>query len=290
MEQRKNVGVWFIFLGALFWSLNAPLVKFIHLDPLLVCGLRSLLAGLALSPFIRLNKLRWNRWMLLYIASYTALCICVIVALKQTAAAIAIGMQYTAMLWLFLVRVLRKEKIHRKALIPVLLIFGGVVLFMSTGTDGSSGMGNIIALSEGVFFACISVSSSKAAGDNPLGLTAVANLCAGLFVFLALPPTFADVTRLDAQSWLIMLILGVVQIGAGYGFYNIGLKYVAPQKASIIALWELILGPVWVAVFLKEYPTPAVMLGFAVIIAGMVLNAIWSAQRKSAEASGEIRA
>lgn len=49
--QNRPHGELLVFLGALFWSLNAPLVKFISLDAMLVCGLRSLIAGIALSPF-----------------------------------------------------------------------------------------------------------------------------------------------------------------------------------------------------------------------------------------------
>ena len=38
-----------------------------------------------------------------------------------------------------------------------------------------------------------------------------------------------------------MLVLGVVQNGAGYTFYNYGIQKVSAQKASVIALWEMIL-------------------------------------------------
>ncbi len=70
-----------------------------------------------------------------------------------------------------------------------------------------------------------------------------------------------------------MLVLGVVQVAGGYGFYNLGVQRVTPQKASIIALWEMILGPVWVALFLKEYPTLPVIIGFLIILIGMILDA-----------------
>ena len=70
-----------------------------------------------------------------------------------------------------------------------------------------------------------------------------------------------------------MLVLGVVQVAGGYGFYNLGVQRVTPQKASIIALWEMILGPVWVALFLKEYPTLPVIIGFIIILIGMILDA-----------------
>ena len=68
--QRK--GELFVFLGALFWSLNAPLIKFISLDAMLVCGLRSLIAGVALLPFLFRSKLRFSKGMLVYLIAYAS--------------------------------------------------------------------------------------------------------------------------------------------------------------------------------------------------------------------------
>ena len=48
MSNIRNSGTILVFLGAVFWSLNAPLVKFLTADPLLICGLRSIIAGITL--------------------------------------------------------------------------------------------------------------------------------------------------------------------------------------------------------------------------------------------------
>lgn len=273
MSKFRVSGSILIFLGAIFWSLNAPLVKFLTADPLLICGLRSLIAGIALLPFLRPRRLKWTPWMILYIISYCALCISIITALSKTSAAIAIGMQYTATIWLFLASWIMSRKFNRKAFFPACLIFLGVILFMCSGSSGADKTGNLIALTEGIFFACMSVGAKKSAGSNPIGLTALANLFTGIFVLMAFPDSRIMVVTLSTQSWLIILILGIVQIGAGYSFYNLGLLKVSAHKASIIALWEMILGPIWVAIFLKEYPSPMVLAGFCVILAGMLAEA-----------------
>lgn len=272
MSKITFSGSVLVFLGAVFWSLNAPLVKFLTADPLLICGIRSLIAGIALMPFIRLKRLNWTPYMLLYIVSYCALCISIIIALSKTSAAIAIGMQYTATIWLFLVSSLAAKAFSKKAFAPVCLIIIGVIFFMRSGTTASSSTGNLIALMEGVFFACMSVSAKKSAGSNALGLTAIGNLFTGLFVFLFFPSTGTLIPSLSMQDWGVLLILGIVQIGIGYAFYNLGIQKVTAQKASIIALWEMILGPIWVALFLKEYPSLPVLLGFCIILAGMLLD------------------
>lgn len=272
MSKFKLSGSILVFLGAVLWSLNSPLVKYLTADPMLICALRSLIAGIALAPFIRIRRLNWTPWMILYIISYCALCITIILALSKTSATIAVGMQYTAPVWLFAVNYLLTRKLRINALIPVLLICAGVICFMLSGISSSDGTGNLIALTEGVFFACMSVGAKESAGRNPLGLVAIANLFTGVFVFLAFPSAAEHLPTLSGQSWLILLILGVVQIGAGYSFFYMGIQKIPAQKASIIALWEMILGPLWVAIFLGEYPGAMVLIGFLIILVGMVLD------------------
>lgn len=272
MSKIRNSGTLLVFLGAVFWSLNAPLVKFLTADSLLICGLRSIIAGITLMPFIRWKRLNWTPWMAVYISSYCALCISIIIALSKTSAAIAVGMQYTATIWLFLANFVLTRKFNKKAFWPVCVIFAGVVFFMCSGTDNSSSSGNTIALLEGIFFACMSVGAKKSAGTNPIGLTAIANLFTGIFVFVAFPSTAGYIGTLASTDWVVLLILGIIQIGAGYAFYNLGIQMISAQKASVIALWEMILGPVWVALFLKEYPSPIVLAGFVIILAGMLLD------------------
>lgn len=172
-------------------------------------------------------------------------------------------MQYTATIWLFLLGLVQKKPFTLRAFFPVLVISLGVVCFMCSGTDGASQAGNLIALAEGVFFACLTVSSKRAAGTNPLGLTALANAFTGMLVFLLFPSALSGLAEMTAVEWAMMLVLGVIQVGLGYGCYNIGVQQVSAQKASVIALWEMILGPLWVALFLKEYPNFMVMAGCA---------------------------
>lgn len=272
MIRQKLSGGMMVFLGAAFWSLNAPLVKFLTLDPYLICGLRSLIAAIALAAFIRPKQLKWNGWMLLYICSYAALSLSVIVALTMTSSPIAIGMQYTATIWLFLIQLAATKRFRLRAFLPVCVIVTGVVFFMASATDAASTQGNLIALSEGVFFTGLTLGAKRAAGSNSIGLTGIANAFTALVVLLLFPRAVSSVGSMTGRDWLILLILGVVQVGCGYVFYTIGVQRTTPQKASIIALWEMILGPVWVALFLHEYPNVMVLIGFAIVLVGIVLD------------------
>lgn len=280
MAKRTIPGTWLVFLGAVCWSLNSPLVKYLTIDPILICGLRSLIAGIALLPFVRPKKLHWSKWMGIYLVAYAAVCLGVVLALSKTSAAIAIGMQYTSIIWLFLVAVILSKKFSWRRFIPVALTISGVICFMTSGNDNGTMIGNFIALTEGGSFAFMTVGSQKSSGENPLGLTAIANLFTGSIIFAFRPSLFLDLPALTGKEWTIMVILGVVQVGIGYALYNMGAKKIPSEKAVLIALWEMILGPIWVAVFLGEYPNTIVLIGFMIILIGLLLDAKLNGERQ----------
>ena len=82
----------------------------------------------------------------------------------------------------------------------------------------------------------------------------------------------AALPLITARDWMIMIILGVVQVAGGYGLFNLGIQRISAQKASVLALWEMILGPLWVALFLGLYPNPEVLTGFGIILFGILMD------------------
>lgn len=262
-----------VFLGAFCWSLNSPLVKYLALDPFLICALRSLIAGIVLLPFLRPKEIFWSRYLVLYTVCYCALCLSVIVSLSLTTAVIAVGMQYTATAWLFFLACLQSRRFPVKSFLPVLVIMTGVVCFMLSGGSGDSHpVGNAIALTEGIFFAGMSIFSKKVTKTNALGITALGNAVTALVVFSLFPSARLALPLMTTMQWGLMLLLGIVQVAAGYGLYNLGIQKISAQKASLLALWEMILGPLWVALFLQLIPSPMVLLGLSIILLGMFLD------------------
>ncbi|MGI6204587.1 MAG: DMT family transporter [Anaerovoracaceae bacterium] len=275
----ESKGKWLVFGGAVCWSLNAPLVKYVTLDPFMLCGTRALIAGIILCPFLFRAKLNISKWLGIYLVSFVGLSVCVVVALRNAPSAVAVGMQYSSIIWIYIISLLAgKTTATLKNTLPVIIVISGVTVFMLSGSSGAdiTTLGLIISVIEGIFFAGITISAKKAAGDNPLGLTALGNIATAAFVFAVLPPELADIPHMGATNTIVVIILGTVQIGLGYAIYNIGMKYVPPQKAAMLSLWEMILGPLWTAVFLNEYPSFAVLTGFVLILTGMMTDAAFA--------------
>jgi drug/metabolite transporter (DMT)-like permease len=190
-------------------------------------------------------------------------------------------MQYTGMIWLFGIALMKKQTtLSFRTIMPIATVILGVVMFMISGSSGAySAAGMLAAISESLFFAGITFFAKDAGNENPLALTSIANLLTAAFVFILPSTAIADIGTISGTNWLLLLFLGTFQLGAGYSLYNIGLKHVLPHKASMIAIWEMILGPVWCLIFLGEVPAVMVVVGFMLILAGMLADGIMAGMK-----------
>lgn len=280
MESRK--GIWLVALAALLWSLNSPIVKGLSLDSLSIAAFRSLAAGVALAPFIRIRKIRWNVYALGMLLSFAALSTCIILGLKMTSAPIAVGTQFTAPVWLYLVE-RKKGQGGLRRIWPLLLLVLGVFLFMCSKAEGVSLKGNLVALSTSFSFAALTYCAPRCASENPLGMTAISCLFTALLLLFFVDAPLETLRSASAGQILTLVLLGVVQTGAGYGCYYMGLRYTNGRTAAQIAPLEMILGPLWVALFLHEYPDILCLLGFALVLAGVFGEAYVSARQERKE-------
>ncbi len=269
-------GNFFVFLGALFWSLNAPIISGINLPPLFVAAYRAIIGGVVLLPFLKLREVKIDLNLIIFLISYLGLGASITIALKHTSAPIAIGMQYASIFWIFLINFFILKVREYEKIPAIILIFIGVVLFMTSGkTDGSS-FGNLMAFIESICFTGLTITSNKLKNINPLGLTALGNLFTGLILFLFIGSDRLLIFSLSTNEYIAIVLLGVIQVALGYGCYNIGLKYTTSQNASLIAIAEMVLGPLWVYLFLHIGSNRQTMIGFLFIIVGLLLNGLMS--------------
>lgn len=273
-DRKQTPGVLLILLAALLWSTNAPVVRLLSIGGLLAAGLRAFIAGIALLPFLRPKKLKFGKELLLTLVCFTGVSAGVTVAIKTTSSAIAVGMQYTSPLWLFLLSLCRGKKPTKKMIVPLAVLSVGVILSMFSRAENVSLSGNLIALSTGLFFAGMTLFAGKAAGDNPIGLSCLSNLFCGIFLLFLARPSPAELIAMPLSDWLLLLYLGTIQVGAAYSCYYAGLRFVRPTTAAMLSPLEMILAPLWTAIFQHEIPDEVGLIGFSLVVAGVILEAV----------------
>ena len=273
-----------MFLGAVLWSTNAPFFKILQVDSYLAIVIRAAIAGILCLPSLRRGKIRFNIALAVMLCSYTALCVGIVFAIRNTSTNIATGIQYTSPLLIFCLGVLQKKiRPTFRRHWPMLLLLGGLVVSMLSGSEAVTVKGNLWALSTAVSFTLMTLSSKRAGAENPLGIVCLNSLfCAVVVTLLFVPkPLTEQLKAISALEWWSLIYLGVFQIGAGYALYYLGLRQISTGRAAMIAPAEMVLGPVWVAIFVGEYPDWIAVLG-SILIVGGVLGEVISDQNSPA--------
>lgn len=266
--RNSPLGCVLVLAATVCISTDAPLVRCVALPALLICAVRSSLGGLLLLPFLFRGGIPISRWTAMYIAGYTGVWILVCAAIQHTHSAIAVGMQFTALAWLVGLSALAHGTWRGEPWRQALLVLAGLVLFMAS-SDGGTIFGNVLAFLSSIALVFLNLGSKRAGTTNPLGLTCLGNLVQGCILLLVLPDAFARVAALTGREWVFLCLLALLPVTLGMGLYNLGMRHVQPEVASLLASFEMILAPVWVAIFQGETSRPLVLAGLAFIFAGV---------------------
>ncbi len=272
-------GRWLILSAAFLWSLAGVFIKFLDVPPLTIVFYRSLFAGLVFTPFLRRNGRPINAPILVSALTYTAAISSFVAANKLTTAANAIVLQYTAPIFVFLFSgLVLKEKIAKLNgfALAVSMIGVGIISLDSAGQPEMAGV--LLALLSGLLFAAYMINLRRTSEINPVYLTWINNIvCALLLLFVVKSQLWLTSTQL----W-ILIVMGAVQLGMPYFLFSKGLHTVSLQEASLIALIEPVLNPLWVALVVGEIPSRATVTGGAMILLGLGVRYVWPLLRRSA--------
>ncbi len=79
---------------------------------------------------------------------------------------------------------------------------------------------------------------------------------------------------------LIALSMGVFQVGVGLALYTIGSRVIPAAELALLSMTEVLLGPLWVWVVLGEKGGVFTLIGGAILLTGVVSNAVSGIRRK----------
>ena len=272
-----------VLLAVLLWSTGGLFIKMTTLDAFAVNAGRSLFAAITVAIFTYRKGLRLDRFTLLTSLLYAGTLSCFVYANKQTTAANAIFLQYTAPIYILVLSpFILKEKFRFPDLITVVFCLAGMSLFFLETPGAAENrlasnvfLGNIVALLSGIFFGLYFVflrHPRSLENRNPALSVFYGNL---LIVLFMLPLLWQNPPAPNGKDWLAILFLGVFQIGIAYVLLTSGIAGgVRSLDASIIGFVEPLLNPVWVFLFVGETPSQWAIIGGAIIIITVVAHTI----------------
>lgn len=271
----------FVFAAALLWSTGGLFIKWTEISGLAVNFYRSFFAGITVALLTRREGFGLNSVTLVATFLYATLVILFVFATKQTTAANAIFLQYTAPVYVLIFEPLMyKEKFRSRDLITVLVCVGGMALFFVGQLRPQDVTGNLMALASGLFFAFyfLMLRHPRAREVNRASSVIYGNLV--VFIVTA-PWGIAAFSSLRPDDVFAVAYLGVVQLGISYALFTTGMaRGVKSLDAGIICYIEPVLNPVWVYLFLRERPSKWALLGGAIIIVAVIIHTLVDARSK----------
>ena len=268
--------------GAVLWSTGGFFIKEIDAGATSITFFRCLFAGLLLAPAVAGRQFPRGPDIVVSIVLFALLLGLYVGATKETTAANAIFLQYTAPLYVIaFAPALLGERLRSRDALPFAICLGGIaVLFI--GNSGSGDVpGMLLGAGSGFFYGLFLLWLRRVRYADPIAVT-FAN-CMGVALLFSFALLKRDV---DAEDLALLFVMGAVQFALPYLLFTRGLREVESAEASLLALIEPVLNPVWVALFYGEEPTVATVIGGAIIIAGLAVR--YSIIRESAPSEASL--
>ena len=267
----------YVLAAALLWSTGGLFIKWTTLSGLELSCWRSFFAIFTVALFTRHEGFSLNRVTAVASLLYAVLLILFVLATKQTTAANAIFLQYTAPVYLLILEpIVYKEKFRSRDLITVLVCLGGMALFFVGQLRPQDVTGNMMALASGFCFALyfLLLRHPRAREVNRASSVIYGNTLA---VLITLPWGLATLTSITGHDLAGVAYLGIVQLGIAYTLFTAGMAHgVRSLDAGIVCYVEPVLNPVWVFLVLGERPSSWALLGGTIIVAAVICHMLLS--------------
>lgn len=242
---------------------------------------RSLFAGLFVAAVLLWQKggagmirvVRAGGWLgVLSGMMWCVMFVCFMVALTKTTVAntlivMSVSPLLTALLaWLFL-----KQKVAPRTWIAIGAAFVGIcaMFIQGIGSVGGKHLQGMVIAAAVPLAAAINLIAIKRAGHG-VDLIPAVFLGSVFSVLLMLP--FAWPLQASLHDVSLLALLGVFQLGLPCMLMVTAAKSLTAPEVSLLALLEVLLGPLWAWIGAGEVPATATLFGGAIVLAALVFN------------------
>lgn len=272
MEANRKFGIIATIIAAILWSTGGLFIKILPQSAFTILFYRSIYAGLLFLLIFRSKSFYFNRLSFAASIFYMILCITFVNATKLTTAANAIFLQYTAPAFVLL---LEPRIFHVKVkpinVFTVIFCLIGMALFFIDDLSADSWLGIGIASISGLaltgFVLCQRMNQPRYHANSII--------LGNFWVILITAPIVYDQLSATVQEHMILLFLGIVQIGLGYLLFTYGQSILPAIESSLIALLEPILNPIWVMIGYGERPSSWAVIGGSIIISALIIRLLY---------------
>ena len=212
--------------------------------------------------------------------AFTASSIAMVLALTRTSVAIvlviyALGPLAAAVLaWILI-----GERVRSYTWVVIAITVGGVAFMVSGSTARGSTSGALIALIIPISFGFGTVLIRR---HHEIAMAPAMLLACIISAVIAIP--FAHPTAVDRHDLLLLLGFGFAQLGVGLAIFSVGAARAPATEVALLSMLEPIMGPIWVWVFVDEYPGMSALIGGSVVFIALAAHTVYAARRTDSAA------
>ena len=172
-----------------------------------------------------------------------------------------------------------REPVRAATWIAIAVALGGILIMVSDNTGDVAAQGSLAALGSALGFAVFTVALRWGRSGEMLPSVFLSGLFAivitfGICQFLELSVV------LSLRDGGVAMGMGVFQVGAGLILYTLGSRSLPAAELALLSLAEVLLGPLWVWLFLNETASLNTLVGGAVLLIAIAGNAVSGKRRK----------
>lgn len=190
-----------------------------------------------------------------------------IVALNYASVANVLFMQALAPILAAVAGSALGEPVARRTWLAMGIAVAGVTVMVG-GPGHPSALGLTLSLFVSVTFAAMIVLTRHYRQVSMAPAT-----CLSQLIVLVVAAPFASTAHIAGKDVLLLALLGIGQIGLGLILLTIGARLIPAAEVGLITLLEIVLGPLWVWIFLGEQPGTATVVGGVIVLGAVALQA-----------------
>jgi len=176
--------------------------------------------------------------------------------------------------WLLL-----REPVRAATWIAITVAIGGIAIMIADKSGSVALKGSLAALGSAFGFAVFTVALRWGRTGEMLPAVFLSGLLA-IAITLAICIASGLSLFVSPNDGSIAMGMGVLQVGAGLILYTLGSRSLPAAELALLSLAEVLLGPLWVWLFLGETASVNTLIGGAVLLLAITGNALSGMRRK----------
>jgi len=175
--------------------------------------------------------------------------------------------------------VILRESVRKATWIAAIVAAVGIAIMVIDGISVGHLVGNASAILSALGFAIFTIALRWKKLEDMLPAVFLAGIFA-IVISGAICAANGYAFKLSANDAGIAFALGVFQVGAGLAIYTIGSKVVPAAELALLSMTEVLLGPLWVWLFMGESASIFTLVGGVILLLAIAGNALTGLRRK----------